>query len=67
MPTTNEHNSLKYVPITGAGVDALDRRKEHNDGEPITAEKLRMSIDKVKHALFEAIKGLTAAAASRSR
>jgi hypothetical protein len=67
MATTKERDSLKYVPITGAGVDALDRRKEHNDGEQATADKLRSSIDKVKHSLFDAIKGLTTGAAARMR
>jgi hypothetical protein len=67
MQATKERDSLKYVPITGAGVDALDRRKEHNAAEQVTAEKLRNSINKVKASLFSAIKGLTVAAFTRAR
>jgi len=67
MSPTKERETLQYIPITGAGVDALDRRKEHNDGEQVTAEKLRASIDKVKLSLFDAIKNLTAGAATRMR
>jgi len=67
MSTTKERDSLAYIPITGAGVDALDRRKEHNDSEQETATKLQNSINKVKDRVFQAIKNLTVAAAARAR
>ncbi len=64
---SKERDSLTYIPITGPGVDALDRRKEHNDSKQETAPKLQTSIDKVKAGLFSALKNLTAAAATRIR
>jgi hypothetical protein len=67
MPTTNERDSLKYVPITGPGVDALERRKEHNNNEPVTVEALSASIAKVKDKLFAGLRLLTQGAYERAR
>lgn len=60
MATTTANEGLdlvKYVPILGPGVDALESRKETNDHPQVTAEELRASFNKVKVALFA---GLTA-------
>jgi hypothetical protein len=65
MPTTKSERMLDYVPITGPGVEALERRKEHNDNAPVTAEKLRASVDKVKRGIFDGIKMLTSSALQR--
>lgn len=65
MSTTNNERTLDYVPITGRGVDALDRRKEHNSSRQETASLLRKSIDKVKQGIFSGIKMLTAGALHR--
>lgn len=60
MATTTASEGLdlvKYVPILGPGVDALESRKETNDHPQVTAEELRASFNKVRVALFA---GLTA-------
>jgi hypothetical protein len=59
---TQSARTLDYTRITGPGVDALDRRREHNNNEAITAEKLQSSIDKVKSNIFESLKALTVGA-----
>jgi len=63
MSTANR--TLDYTPITGPGVDALDRRKEHNNNTPVTADKLRDSIAKVRDGIFEGIKMLVSGARER--
>lgn len=60
-------NPAEYIPITGAGVEALDRRREHNGDKQTSAKELRASVDKTKDAIFAGIKALTAAAIERIR
>jgi hypothetical protein len=67
MATAKERDSLKYVPITGPGVDALDRRKEHNNNEQVTVELLGASIAKVRDKLFAGVRMLTQGAYERAR
>jgi hypothetical protein len=67
MATDKERDSLKYVPITGPGVDALERREEHNNNEPVTAESLGASIAKVRDKLFAGLRMLTQGAYERAR
>ena len=49
---------IKYVPILGPGVDALETRKETNDHPRVSAEELRTSFNKVKVALFAGLAAL---------
>jgi hypothetical protein len=57
--TTNDKLDLvKYVPILGPGVDALESRKEYNDHPRVTASELRESFNKVKVALFAGLAAL---------
>jgi hypothetical protein len=56
MSTTKIERPLDRMRIIGPGVDALERRKEHNNNQPVTAEKLRTSIARVKNRLFEGLK-----------
>lgn len=56
-----------FVPITGAGVKALDRRRENNGDKQTSTGELRASIDKTKDTIFAGIKTLTAAAMERAR
>lgn len=59
--------TLDYVKLIGPGVDALDRRREHNNNEEITAQKLKTSIDKVKSGIFDGLKTLTAGASKLAK
>lgn len=65
MSITKNERTLDYIKIVGPGVDALERRKEHNNNNPVSATGLRASIDKVKASLFEGIKMLTSGASGR--
>ena len=65
MSTTNIERTLDYVRIFGPGVDALDRRKEHNNRTPTSAEELRANINEVKAGLFEGIRKLRTGARER--
>ena len=60
-------NPADFVPIIGAGVEALDRRREFNGDNQTSAQELRASIDKTKNAIFAGIQRLTAAAMERVR
>jgi hypothetical protein len=60
-------NPAEFVPITGAGVEALDRRREFNGDQQTSAQDLRASIDRAKNAIFAGIQKLTAAATERAR
>lgn len=62
MSNTKSERTLDYKRIVGPGVDALERRKEHNNNEPVTANKLRASINGVKESIFEGLKMLRAGA-----
>lgn len=66
MNTQKGDFTLEYVPISGPGVDALNNRREHNDYPPITIEKLKSNIDRVKGHNFEALKQLREAAVERA-
>ena len=63
----NTENPADFVPITGPGVEALDRRRENNGDKRTSAGELRSSIEKTKNAIFAGIKMLTAAALERAR
>jgi hypothetical protein len=65
MSTSKIERTLDYVRIFGPGVDALDRRKEHNNRKQTSAEELRSNIDSVKTQLFEGIKKLRIGARER--
>jgi poly-gamma-glutamate capsule biosynthesis protein CapA/YwtB (metallophosphatase superfamily) len=65
MSTANSERTLDYTRIVGRGVDELDRRKEHNSNEQVSAEKLRTSIDRVKNRIFYGLKMLSTAALER--
>jgi hypothetical protein len=61
MATTAANEGLdlvKYVPILGPGVDALESRKEYNNDPQVTATELRDSFNKVKVALFAGLAAL---------
>jgi hypothetical protein len=58
MPPTKIGRTLDYMRIVGPGVDTLERRKEHNNNQLVTAEKLRTSIAKVKDSIFQGLKTL---------
>lgn len=63
----NKENPADFVPITGAGVVALDRRRENNGDKQTSAEELRASIEKTKIAIFAGIKMLTSAVMDAAR
>jgi hypothetical protein len=65
MSTTKIERPLDYIPIVGRGVDALDRRKEHNNNQPVSADGLRASLAKVRDGLFEGLKMLRDGARAR--
>jgi hypothetical protein len=60
-------NPADFVPITGAGVEALDRRHENNGDKQTSIADLRASIEKTKGSIFAGIKMLTEAAVERAR
>ncbi|MGJ5177983.1 hypothetical protein ACQR16_27035 [Bradyrhizobium oligotrophicum] len=54
-----EHDDLvKFVTLSGPGVDALETRKETNNHPKVTAKELRISFDKVKIDLFSGLAAL---------
>jgi hypothetical protein len=65
MSNTGIERPLDYIPIVGRGVDALDRRKEHNNNQPVTAEGLRTSVANVKNDIFDGLKMLRTGARER--
>ncbi len=52
MTTAEKLDLIKYVPLSGPGVDALETRKETNNHHKVTAEELRASFENVKEKLF---------------
>jgi hypothetical protein len=58
-------DSLRYVKISGPGVDTLDNRKECGSLHEVTTQELRASIDKVKEANFAGFKLLNASVIAR--
>lgn len=67
MTTLATERTLDYTPIVGPGVDALDRRREHNDNDPVTAAKLRASVNKVETGLTAGLNALVAGASDAVR
>jgi hypothetical protein len=67
MGAAKSKENLNYVPVTGPGVDALERRKEHNNDVQVNAQLLGASIAKVKNEIFEGIRALTAEAYKLAR
>jgi hypothetical protein len=65
MSNTKIERPLDYIPIVGRGVDALDRRKETNNNQRVTAQGLRISISKVKSGIFDGLKMLRSGARER--
>jgi hypothetical protein len=49
---------IKFVPISGPGVDALETRKETNNHHKVTAKELRASFESVKDSLFSGLNAL---------
>jgi hypothetical protein len=49
---------IKFIPISGPGVDALESRKENNNNK-VKASELRASYEKVKQGLSAGLKALT--------
>ncbi|MGZ8395403.1 MAG: hypothetical protein ACXW3X_01895 [Rhodoplanes sp.] len=65
MPISREPDlPISYVPITGPGLDTLDRRKENSSIARIAAIELRESYNTVKDELFAGIKALVQAVPS---
>jgi hypothetical protein len=63
MPISSELElPVKYVPITGPAVQALDARKESSSNPRIAATELRDSYNTVKDELFAGIAALVRAA-----
>jgi hypothetical protein len=61
MPVTdNLELPIKFVPVSGRGVDALESRKENNNNKKVSASGLRESYEKVKEGLNAGLKALTA-------
>jgi hypothetical protein len=65
MPTTKSDQALDYVPVTGPGVEALERRKEHNNKNPVDPVELRTKVDQIKQSVFDGLKALTEGALKR--
>jgi hypothetical protein len=62
MPVTdNLELPIKFVPISGPGVDALESRKENNNNTKVKASELRESYEKVKAGLNAGLKMLISA------
>ena len=53
-----ENDPVKFVPITGPAVDALENRKETNNHPKISAQELQNSFEKVKTSLFDGLSTL---------
>jgi hypothetical protein len=49
---------VKFVNLSGPGVDALEARKETNNHHKVTAKELRDSFEKVKKDLFSGLAAL---------
>ncbi len=49
---------IKFVNLSGPGIDALEARKETNNHHKVTAEELRDSFEKVKNDLFSGLAAL---------
>ena len=57
--TAAENDDLvKFVSLSGPGVDALEARKETNNHHKVTAKELRNSFEKVKSDLFSGLAAL---------
>lgn len=68
MPVTSEPDlPIRYIPIGGPAVEALDRRKESSSNPRIAAAELRDSYNDVKGELFAGIKALAQAASGPAR
>ncbi|MEZ5890809.1 MAG: hypothetical protein R3D52_11610 [Xanthobacteraceae bacterium] len=68
MPVTSEPDlPIRYVPIGGPAVEALDRRKESSSNPLIAAAELRDSYNNVKGDLFAGIKALAQSASGPTR
>ena len=61
MPVINELEGFEYVFFKGPGVDALDRRKEDNNNQPITGAKLQENLKRVRSGLSAGLKSIVAA------
>jgi len=63
MPvTSNLELPIKFVPVSGPGVDALESRKENNNNKKITASGLRASYEKVRKGLIAGLQDLITSA-----
>ena len=68
MPVTSEPDlPIRYIPIGGPAVEALDRRKESSSNPLLAAAELRDSYNNVKGDLFAGIKALAQAASGPTR
>ena len=53
------HLPIRNPPISGPGVDSLKRRKEDNNNERFTAEKLRNNFAAIRDSLLASLKSIT--------
>jgi hypothetical protein len=58
MTTAEKLDLIKFVPLSGPGVDALEMRKETNNHHKVTAKELRASFENVKTKLFSGLSAL---------
>jgi len=49
---------IKFVPVSGPGVDMLEARKEHNNNKKVSASELRASYEKVREGLNAGLQAL---------
>jgi hypothetical protein len=62
MPVVKELDTpIRYTPISGPGVDALEARKEYNNNSRTSAAELRTSFNKVRDGVFAGLRALTEA------
>lgn len=64
---SEDHLDLRYIPITGPGVDAFENRKEVGCKVEVTEQEMRDSYQRVKRRLFAGLKQLRLASIARIR
>lgn len=50
---------IKEAPLKGPAIDEWDARKEDNNNDPFSSEKLRKNYESVKESLFAELRALT--------
>lgn len=61
MPTIKQAEfPIKEAPLKGPAIDKWDARKEENNNDPFSSEKLQKNYESVKETLFAELRGIMA-------